>query len=340
MSKKIVYVKNVPLGDGNIVIQSMTNTLTTDIDGTVQQILRLKEAGAELVRVSIPDEESAKAIKHFVNLGVPIIGDIHFSEKPALIAIENGIAKIRLNPGNMTKEGIKNTVKACIERNIPIRVGVNKGSSGNLSPKELADKCIDTAKIIEDLGWDKLVLAVKSSDVKETVEAYRYLSSITDYPLHVGLTEAGTINSGFCKSAIAIGSLLLEGIGDTIRVSLATDPIEEIYAAKRILRAAGIDKKFVEVIACPTCARTNIEVSKLAEEIEKYTEKMTFPLKIAIMGCVVNGIGESKGADFGVAGGKDISAIFRDKEILKKVPNEKIYEDLLQIIEEYRLKNE
>lgn len=340
MSKKIVYVKNVPIGDGNIVIQSMTNTLTTDIDNTTRQILELKDAGAQLVRVSLPDEESAKAVKNYVNLGIPIIGDIHFSEKPALIAIENGIGKIRLNPGNMTKDGIKNTVQKCIEYNVPIRIGINKGSMGNLSPKELANKCIDTAKNIEDLGWDKLVLAVKSSNVKETVNAYRYLSEITDYPLHIGLTEAGTKNSGFCKSLVAIGSLLLDGIGDTVRVSLSTDPVEEIYAAKRILRAAGIDKNFVEVIACPTCARTNIEVSDLAEKVEKYVDNMTFPLKIAIMGCVVNGIGEAKDADFGVAGGREISAIFRDKEILKKVPNSQIYDELLQLIEEYRLKNE
>ncbi len=340
MRKKIVYVKNVPLGDGNIVIQSMTNTLTTDIDNTSRQIIRLKDAGAQLVRVSLPDENSAIAVKHLINLGVPIIGDIHFSEKPAIIAIENGIAKIRLNPGNMTKDGIKNIVKSCIEYDIPIRIGINKGSCGNLSPKNLANMCVDTAKSIEDLGWDKLVLAVKSSNVKETVEAYRYLSKITDYPLHVGLTEAGTIKCGFCKSAVAIGSLLLDGIGDTIRVSLAGDPVEEIYAAKSILRAAGMDKNFVEVVACPTCARTNIEVAKLAEKVEEYTKNMTFPLKIAIMGCVVNGIGESKDADFGVAGGSNISAIFRDKEILKKVPNSQIYPEIVQLIEEYRLKNE
>lgn len=337
--KKVVYVKNIPIGNGKITIQSMTNTLTYDIEGTKAQILALKNAGADLVRVSIPDIESANAIKELVKCDIPLIGDIHFSEKPALIAIENGISKIRLNPSNMTKEGIKNVVKMCKEYNIPIRVGVNKGSVGEATPQKLASLCMDTAHLIEDFGWDKLVLAVKTSNVRETVEAYRELSKLTDYPLHIGLTEAGTKASGECKSAVAIGSLLLDNIGDTIRVSLACDPVQEIYAAKRILRAVGIDKNFVEIIACPTCARTQINVSELAERVEKFTEDMSLPLKIAIMGCVVNGIGEAKDANFGVAGGKSISALFKDKNIIKHIPNDNIYQELIKLIEEYSSKN-
>lgn len=338
--KKVVYVKDVPIGNGFVSIQSMTNTLTHDIESTKAQIIKLKNAGADLVRVSIPDIDSANAIKELTSLGVPLIGDIHFTERPAIIAIENGINKIRLNPSNMSKEGIKAIVNSCKEYNVPIRVGVNKGSVGSATPQKLASLCVDTAHLIEDLGWDKLVLAVKSSSVKDTVDAYRELAKMTDYPLHIGLTEAGTKASGECKSAVAIGSLLLDGIGDTIRVSLSCDPVEEIFAAKRILRAVGIDKNFVEVIACPTCSRTQIPVSELAERIEKYTENMHFPLKIAIMGCVVNGIGEAKDADFGVAGGKNISALFKNKNIIKHIPNNNIYQEIIKLVEEYKEKNE
>lgn len=338
--KKIVYVKDIPIGNGKITIQSMTNTLTYDIEATKSQISALKNAGADLVRVSIPDLESANAIKELVSCGIPLIGDIHFSEKPALIAIDNGISKIRLNPSNMSSDGIRQVVKRCIEHNIPIRVGVNKGSIGAATPQKLASLCMDTAHLIEDLGWDKLVLAVKTSNVRETVEAYRELSKLTDYPLHIGLTEAGTKASGECKSAVAIGSLLLDGIGDTIRVSLATDPVQEIYAAKSILRAVGIDKNFVEIIACPTCSRTQINVSELAEKVEEYTKNMSIPLKIAIMGCVVNGIGEAKEADFGIAGGKNISALFKDKKIIKHIPNDNIYQEIIKLVEEYNSKNE
>lgn len=340
MTKKVVYVKDIPIGNGNISIQSMTNTVTYDIESTRAQIIKLSKAGADLVRVSIPDIDSANAVKELITLGVPLIGDIHFSERPAIIAIENGINKIRLNPSNMSKEGIKAVVNACKAYNIPIRVGVNKGSVGGATPQKLASLCVDTAHMIEDLGWDKLVLAVKSSSVKDTVEAYRELNKLTNYPLHVGLTEAGTKTSGEYKSAVAIGSLLLDGIGDTIRVSLSCDPVEEIFAAQKILRAVGIDKNFVEIIACPTCARTQIPVSELAEKVEKYTENMHFPLKVAIMGCVVNGIGEAKDADFGVAGGKNISALFRDKKIIKHIPNGNIYQEIIKLVEEYKEKNE
>ena len=334
--KRTINVGNVILGNGNVVVQSMTNTPTTNILETVEQIKALSKAGAELVRVSIPDISSAKAIAEIVKLSpVPIIGDIHFTAEPALIAIENGISKIRINPYNMSKEDVKKVVKKCIEYNVPIRVGVNKGSAKvDVSPKILAEKAIESAKIIEDCGWDKIVLAVKSSNVKETVQAYRELAKLTNYPLHIGLTESGTVNSGSVKSAIAIGSLILDGIGDTVRVSFAGNPIDEVVYAKRILQAVGINKNFVEVIACPTCARTTIEVEKIANSIEKLTAQIEKPLKVAVMGCVVNGIGESKGADLGVAGGKDKSVIFVDSKQYAIVENSQIEECLFKLIRE------
>ena len=334
--KKLVNVGGVIIGGDKIVIQSMTNTLTADVDATVKQINALADVGADLVRVSVPDVESAFAIKNIVKKSkVPLIGDIHFSAKPAIIAIENGIKKIRVNPYNMSNSDIREVVKKCIEYDVPIRVGVNKGSSKNATtPKKLAESAVECAKRIEDFGFNKLVLAVKSSNVRETVEAYKELSKITDYPLHIGLTEAGTKESGSIKSAIAIGSLLLDGIGDTIRVSLATDPIEEIYMAKKILRAVGIDKDYAEVIACPTCARTNINVEELATRVEKLTMGIDKKLKVAVMGCVVNGIGESKDADIGVAGGKDKSVIFVKGEPVTTVSNDQVEEVLMRMIKE------
>lgn len=333
--KKIIKVGKVAIGDGHVSIQSMTNTLTTDVMGTTNQIISLANAGADLVRISIPDKESAIAVKRILKKSpVPIIGDIHFSADPALIAIENGIQKIRINPYNMSENDLKAVVRKCMEYHIPIRVGVNKGSSKIAhTPEGLALSALDCAKKIEDIGHDLIVLAVKSSNVSETVEAYRCLSKLTDYPLHVGLTESGTINAGTIKSAIAIGSLLLDGIGDTIRVSLAADPIREVYIAKQILRAVGIDKNFVEVIACPTCARTNFNVQEVAEKIEKLTENYSDNIKIAVMGCVVNGIGESKDADIGIAGGKEKSVLFHKGQIIKTIDNDNIYDELIQYLQ-------
>ncbi|NLL56119.1 MAG: flavodoxin-dependent (E)-4-hydroxy-3-methylbut-2-enyl-diphosphate synthase [Clostridiales bacterium] len=331
--KKVVYVKNVAIGSGKIKLQSMTNTQTSDVKATLSQILALKKAGADMVRVSIPDLDSAMAIKELIKCGVPIIGDIHYSHKAALVAIENGIDKIRINPGNMSPESIKQVVLACKERNIPIRVGINKGSvKGKPTPKELAMLALDNAKLIEDIGYDNLVLAVKSSNVEETVRSYRCLANMCNYPLHIGLTEAGTANTGIIKSAIAIGSLILGGIGDTVRVSLAGDPVREIYAAKKILRACGIDKNYVEVIACPTCARTSIEVEEIASRLEELTKDIEKPIKIAVMGCVVNGIGESKDASFGIAGGKTKSALFVKGKLVEEIENEKIFDKLMELV--------
>lgn len=331
--KKVVYVKDVAIGSGTLKIQSMTNTPTCDIKATVAQISALNDAGADMVRIAIPDVESAKAVKEIIACGVPLIGDIHFNSKAALIAIENGIHKIRINPGNMSRACIKDIVSLAKERDIPIRVGVNKGSlKGDITPEGLAHLALDSARRIEDLDYDKLVLAVKTSDVLETVKAYRYLASECDYPLHIGLTESGTVNFGMIKSSIAIGSLLLDGIGDTVRVSLAGDPVREIYEAKRILRACGIDKNFVDIIACPTCARTNVKVEEIANKLEELTKDIEKPLKIAVMGCVVNGIGESKGASFGIAGGKDKSALFVKGKLIEEIENDKIFDKLMQLV--------
>ncbi|MBO7156093.1 MAG: flavodoxin-dependent (E)-4-hydroxy-3-methylbut-2-enyl-diphosphate synthase, partial [Clostridia bacterium] len=260
--------------------------------------------------------------------------DVHYDYKLALASLEAGVHKLRINPSNLTKEGISLVAKEAKSLNVPIRVGVNAGSSSErLAPKSLAHLAVDTAKLMEDNGTDQLVLAVKSSSVRDTVEAYRELSKLTDYPLHIGLTEAGTEHLGIAKSNIAIGSLLLDGIGDTLRVSLTANPIREVVEGHKILRAIGLEKDFVEVVACPTCARTTIEVERFAKEIEKATANIRRPLKVAVMGCSVNGIGESKGADFGVCGGKTQSLIFKNGKILKTVSNDRIIEELLKLAE-------
>lgn len=335
--KKTVYLRDKPIGDGKVTIQSMTNTPTSDGVRTLAQIKALSSAGADFVRISIPDDDAAEQVAYLCAYSpVPLIGDIHFDARPALKAIQNGIAKIRINPSNLSRSDLEKIVKTCIEYDVPIRVGVNKGSvKRKISPAELVDLTLESARIIEDLGWDKLVLAVKTSDPVETVAAYRLLASKTDHPLHVGLTESGTWQTGLVKSSVVIGSLLLDNIGDTIRVSLAGDPVKEVYAAKNILRSVGLDNNYVRVIACPTCARTEIDVENLASMVEEMTKDYFIPLKIAVMGCVVNGIGEGKDADFGVAGGKDRSIIFRNGEIYKTVPNDGLKEEILSLCREY-----
>ncbi len=334
--KKTVYVGNVPIGSGKIKIQSMTNTPTRDVEKTLTQINRLADAGADLIRISIPDEKCADVVDKLVQGSpVPLIGDIHYGEKCALIAIEKGIQKIRINPGNMSDAAIVSVVKKCMEYKVPVRVGINKGSCAARTPEELAVACLDTAKKIEDLGWDQLVLAVKTSDVRETVAAYEYLSSLSDHPLHIGLTEAGVGEMAKLRSSVAIGSLLLKGIGDTIRVSLAGDPVEEVLFAKKLLHATDIDESYVHVVACPTCSRTCIPVEEIALQLQNITENVKKPLKIAVMGCVVNGIGEGKDADFGIAGGPEKSILFVNGEQKEVVANDRIIERLLAMTEKY-----
>ena len=336
--KKTVLVRDVKIGGNSPVsIQSMTNTDTRDTLATVRQVEKLYQIGADIVRVSVPNDESLNTIKELSKGKVPIVADIHFDYKLAIKSVESGADKIRINPSNIPQTAIKDIVKCCKERNIPIRVGVNKGSvkENSITPRRLAEIALENAKIIEDLGYDNLVLAVKTSDVIETIKSYRILDKLCGYPLHIGLTEAGTAKRGILKSAVAIGSLLADNIGDTIRVSLTGDPINEIFAAKEILRASGLDKNFVEVVACPTCARNNLEVEKIASTLEEMTKEINKPLRIAVMGCVVNGIGESKDADFGVAGGRDKSAIFAKGEILKTLPNDEVLDELIRLTKEY-----
>lgn len=336
---KRVYVKDIPIGGGaRVTVQSMCNTLTSDYDATIKSIIELANVGCDIVRVSVPDKASVQSLKRIVlESPIPVVADIHYDYKLALDSIDAGVHKLRINPGNLKKDELKMVAMHAKEKAVPIRVGVNQGSqSVKLSPKELASLCYDTQRLMEDAGTDELVLAVKSSNVLDTIEAYRELNKLTDYPLHVGLTEAGTVNMGLTKSNIAIGALLADGIGDTIRVSLTTNPIREVEEGKKILRALGLDREYVEVVACPTCARTCIDVEKYATELENLTKNIKKPLKIAVMGCSVNGIGEAKGADFGVCGGKAQSLIFKDSEIIKSVDNQNVLNELLCLMEEYK----
>ncbi len=335
---KQVTVKDVKIGGGApITVQSMTDTLTSDYKATIASIFMLANEGCDIVRVSVPDRDSANALRYIVEASpIPVVADVHYDHNLALAALDQGAHKLRINPGNMSPDGLKLVAKLAKERHVPIRIGVNQGSQNvKLSPSELASLCLDTARLMEDAGTDELVLAVKSSSVTETVEAYRTLSKLTDYPLHVGLTEAGTEKMGTVKSHVAIGALLLDGIGDTIRVSLTSSVKREVEEGIKILRAVGLRKNYVEVISCPTCARTCIDVENFAKKIETLTEKMQKSMKIAVMGCAVNGIGESKGADFGVCGGKAQSLIFKNGEIVKTVKNEEILAELYKLAEVY-----
>lgn len=340
---KEVKIGNVAIGGGNrIAVQSMTNTKTTDIDNTVKQILELEKAGCDIVRSSVPDKESAFAFKEIVKaINIPLVADIHFDYRLAVLAAENGASKIRINPGNIgSSDKVKYLADCLNERNIPIRIGVNGGSldkkydSYESLPLAMCESALEHVHILENANFDNIVISVKSSDVRNTVEAYRLLSKRCDYPLHLGVTEAGVYEKGIVKSAMGIGALLLDGIGDTIRVSLTDKPVEEVYAGRNILECAGLMNDYVEVIACPTCARTNIEVERYARAITDMTKDIRKPLKVAVMGCVVNGIGESKGADLGVAGGKGKSVLFRHGEILRTVANEDILDELMKMIKE------
>ncbi|MDR0696632.1 MAG: flavodoxin-dependent (E)-4-hydroxy-3-methylbut-2-enyl-diphosphate synthase [Christensenellaceae bacterium] len=339
MLKKRISVKNLIIGGGApISVQSMTNTLTEDINSTIKQVIRLEEAGADIIRVSIPNSKAAVALKQIVKEStVPIVADIHYDYKLALASIEAGAHKIRINPSNIThKQGLKTLARVAGEKNIPIRIGFNQGAfKTRISIDELVSRTLEAIKDMEDYGCTNLVLAVKCSDVNITIASYRKLYGLTNYPLHIGLTEAGAGETAIIKSSIAIGTLLSDGIGDTIRVSLAGDPVREVLVGKKILQCAGIVKDFVEIIACPTCARTVLPVEKIAMELENMTRNTKKPLKIAVMGCAVNGIGEAGNADFGVCGGKTQSLLFKNGERIKNVINSEITNELLKILEEY-----
>lgn len=326
-------------GDSPVSIQSMTNTDTRNIDETILQIKSLEEAGCEIVRIAIPDMEAAMAVSKIKkNISIPLVADIHFDYRLALKCIENGIDKLRINPGNIGDakrvEKIVNEAKA---REIPIRIGVNAGSlekniieKYGVTPKALVESALGHVKILENLDYDKIIISLKASDVKLTLDAYKLLAEKVDYPLHIGITEAGTVWRGTIKSAIGIGSLLLNGIGDTLRVSLTGDPVEEVKVAKEILQALDIRNFGVNFISCPTCGRTQIDLVKLAKKIEDNLSHINLPITIAVMGCAVNGPGEAREADIGIAGGKGSALLFKKGEIIRKIPEGEIIDAILE----------
>lgn len=342
---RVVKVGNLLIGGENpIVIQSMTNTTTSDVEATVNQIKKLEAAGCQMVRMTINNEEAAKAIGEIKKrIDVPLCADIHFDYKLALLAIENGIDKLRINPGNIgSDENIKAVVEKAKEKNIPIRIGVNSGSIEKhileKYGKPTADGMVESAmyhiNLLEKNGFNDIVVSLKASNVKMMVEAYRKISKLVDYPLHLGVTEAGTAFQGTVKSAIGIGALLVDGIGDTIRVSLTEDPVEEIKVAKEILKVLGLIEAGVEIVSCPTCGRTEIDLIGLAKKVEKEFENENRKIKIAVMGCVVNGPGEAREADYGVAGGKGVGVLFKKGQIVKKVDESEILIELKKLIME------
>ncbi len=330
---KIIQIGDKKIGGGNpILIQSMTNTRTEDVQATVAQILELEKAGCEIIRCTVPTIEAAWAVAEIKKqIHIPLVADIHFDYKMAIAAMENGADKIRINPGNIgSVDRVKAVVDVAKERNIPIRVGVNSGSLekplvekyGGVTAEGIVESVLDKVRIIEDLGYDNLVISIKSSDVLMCVKAHELLAGKTVYPLHVGITESGTVTSGNIKSAIGLGLILNQGIGDTIRVSLTGNPVEEIKSAKLILRTLGLRKGGIEVVSCPTCGRTQIDLIGLASKVEKLVEDYPLDIKVAVMGCVVNGPGEAREADLGIAGGIGEGLLIRHGEIIRKVPEE------------------
>ncbi|MDD6207405.1 MAG: flavodoxin-dependent (E)-4-hydroxy-3-methylbut-2-enyl-diphosphate synthase [Clostridiales bacterium] len=338
---KVVKIGNRAIGGSNpIAIQSMTNTRTQDAAATVAQIKRLEQAGCEIVRCTVPDMEAAKALAQIKKeISIPLVADIHFDYKMALAAMEYGADKIRINPGNIgSKERVFEVVKEAKNRNIPIRVGVNSGSlEKNLVEKYhgvtaegIVESALDKVHLIEDMGYDNLVISIKSSDVMMCIKAHELLAPKTIYPLHVGITESGTVQSGNIKSAVGLGAILYQGIGNTIRVSLTGDPVEEIKSAKLILKSLGLRTGGIELVSCPTCGRTRIDLIGLASKVEEMIADFDLDIKVAVMGCVVNGPGEAKEADIGIAGGVGEGLLIKKGEVIRKVPEEELLETLRQ----------
>ncbi len=336
---KTVKIGNRVIGGGNpILIQSMTNTKTEDVAATVAQIEKLTAAGCDIIRCAVPTMEAASALKEIKKqVKIPVVADIHFDYRLAIAAMENGADKIRINPGNIgSVDRVKAVVDVAKERNIPIRVGVNSGSLEKelvekyhgVTAEGIVESALDKVKIIEDMGYDNLVISIKSSNVLMCVKAHELIAKQTDHPLHVGITEAGTIISGNIKSSIGLGLILHQGIGDTIRVSLTGDPLEEIKSAKLILRTLGLRKGGIEVVSCPTCGRTKIDLIGLANQVENMVADIPLDIKVAVMGCVVNGPGEAKEADIGIAGGIGEGLIIKKGEVYKKVPEAELLEAL------------
>ncbi len=336
---KEVLIGDVKIGAGNpIAIQSMTNTKTEDVEATVAQILALEAVGCEIVRCTVPTMEAAEAIKEIKKrIHIPLVADIHFDYRMAIAAIENGADKIRINPGNIGNlERVKAVVDKAKEYNVPIRIGVNSGSLeknlvekyNGVTAEGIVESALDKVKIVEDLGYDNLVVSIKSSDVMMCVEAHDLLADQCKYPIHVGITESGTLWSGNIKSSLGLGMILSKGIGDTIRVSLTGDPVEEIKTAKLVLKTLGLRQGGIEVVSCPTCGRTQIDLIGLANQVEKLVEDIPLDIKVAVMGCVVNGPGEAKEADIGIAGGKGEGLLIKKGEVIKKVKEEELLETL------------
>lgn len=336
---KAVKIGNKVIGGSNpILIQSMTNTKTEDIISTTEQILKLEAAGCDIIRCAVPTMEAALAIKEIKkSIHIPLVADIHFDYRLAIAAIENGADKVRINPGNIGGyEKLKAVVDAAKLRNIPIRVGVNSGSLekelvekyGGVTPEGLVESALDKVKAIEEMGYDNLVISIKSSDVLMCVKAHELIADKTNYPLHVGITESGTLLSGNIKSALGLGIMLYEGIGDTIRVSLTGDPVEEVKSAKLILKTLGLRKGGVELVSCPTCGRTQIDLIGLAEQVENMIQEFDMDIKVAVMGCAVNGPGEAKEADIGIAGGRGEGILIKKGQVIRKVPEDKLLEAL------------
>ncbi|MBD5489194.1 MAG: flavodoxin-dependent (E)-4-hydroxy-3-methylbut-2-enyl-diphosphate synthase [Lachnospiraceae bacterium] len=341
---KTVRIGDKVIGGGNpILIQSMTNTKTEDVEATVDQILRLERAGCEIIRCTVPTIEAAEAIgKIKEQIHIPLVADIHFDYKMAIAAMENGADKIRINPGNIGgRDKVEAVVSVAKERNIPIRVGVNSGSLEKelvekyhgVTAEGIVESALDKVRMIEESGYDNMVISIKSSDVLMCVRAHELLAEKTNYPLHVGITESGTVLSGNIKSAVGLGLILHQGIGDTIRVSLTGDPVEEIKSAKLILRTLGLRKGGVEVVSCPTCGRTRIDLIGLANQVEQMVADIPLDIKVAVMGCAVNGPGEAKEADIGIAGGLGEGLLFRHGEIVRKVPEDQLLAALKEELE-------
>lgn len=336
---KEIKIGNVWIGGNHpIAIQSMTNTKTEDVESTVKQILALEAAGCEIIRCAAPTMEAAKALAEIKKqIHIPLVADIHFDYRLAIAAMENGADKVRINPGNIgSVEKIKAVVDVARERNIPLRVGVNSGSLekhliekyGGVTAEGLVESALHQAELIEDIGYDNLVISIKSSDVLMCVKAHELIANKTSYPLHVGITESGTVTSGNIKSSIGLSLILGQGIGDTIRVSLTADPVEEIASAKQILKTLGLRKGGIEVVSCPTCGRTRIDLIGLAKQVEELVKNYPLDIKVAVMGCVVNGPGEAREADLGVAGGVGEGLIIKKGEILRKVKEEELLSEL------------
>lgn len=342
--KKQIVVGGVPIGGGApVTIQSMTNTPTRNVEATVEQIRRLAAAGCEIIRVAVPDMEAAQAVGEIKKqISIPLVVDIHFDYRLALEAVKQGCDAVRINPGNIgSPDQVAAVAAACKERGVPIRIGVNGGSLekpllakfGGATPEALVESAFGHIKLLEDCDFTDICISLKSSSVPVTMGAYKLMDEKSAYPLHIGVTETGTPKMGILKSAVGIGGLLALGIGDTIRVSLSADPVEEVYAARDILKAAGVRKEGPELISCPTCGRTQIDLIGLANEVEERLKAVDKPITVAVMGCVVNGPGEASAADVGLAGGVGEGLLFKKGEIIKKVSQDKLVDELFRLIE-------